>query len=87
VAWPEPSLPLESDGESADGEPDDEDEPPVAALPDDDESVVDGLELDAACAAMLAASVPAMLAATSPAVIAVVRRRPVSRSMSGPPLC
>jgi hypothetical protein len=69
------------DGESADDVPDDDDE-----LVDDD-PVVDDVELDAACAATPIAIVPAMLAATSPAVIAVARRRPVSRSIAGPPLC
>jgi hypothetical protein len=68
------------DGESADDVPDDDDE-----LVDDD-PVVDDVELEAACATPIAI-VPAMLAATSPAVIAVVRRRPVSRSIAGPPLC
>jgi hypothetical protein len=90
VAWPEPSAPLEIDGESADGEedgeedePDDEDDEDE---PVDDDSVVGELEFDAACAATAAATVPARLAATSPTVIAVVRRRPVSRSITGPPL-
>ena len=89
MAWPEPSAPLDIDGESADDEDDDEDEPDDEDDEDepvDDDSVVGELELDAACAATAAATVPARLAATSPTVIAVVRRRPVSRSITGPPL-
>jgi len=89
VAWPEPSAPLDIDGESADDEDDDEDEPDDEDDEDepvDDDSVVGELELDAACAATAAATVPARLAATSPTVLAVVRRRPVSRSITGPPL-
>jgi hypothetical protein len=82
VAWPEPSTPLDTDGESvADEDDDDDDDEPV-----DDDPVVGQLELDAACAATAAATVPAKLAATSPTVIAVVRRRPVFRSITGPPL-
>ena len=89
MAWPEPSAPLEIDGESADDEDDDGDEDEdddEEDEPVDDDSVVGELELDAACAATAAATVPARLAATSPTVIAVVRRRPVSRSITGPPL-
>ena len=82
MAWPEPSTPLDTDGESvADEDDEDDDDEPV-----DDDSVVGELELDAACAATAAATVPAKLAATSPTVIAVVRRRPVFRSITGPPL-
>ncbi len=87
MAWPEPSAPLDIDGESADDEDDDEDEPDDEDDEDepvDDDSVVGELELDAACAATAAATVPARLAATSPTVIAVVRRRPVSRSILVP---
>jgi hypothetical protein len=77
VTWPESSLPLESDGEVPADEFDDESEL--------DESVLDGVvvvvEVDSACAAAAASPAPARLATTSPAVIAVVRRRPLSRSI------
>ena len=85
----EPADEVDDEPEESDDEPDDEpddddaddevlDEPPLAALLDDELVLV---ELGWACAAAPATSVPAMLAAASPAVIAVVRRMPVSRSI------
>jgi len=79
-------LPLESEGES---------EFELADESSEVELLLDVLELpgvlvlvelpeEAACAATPTASVPARLAATSPPVIAVVRLRPVSRSIMIP---
>ena len=92
MAWPESLLPLESDGESELDESEldelelDAESSVVELL---DELVLELLEVlvllelpeEAACAATPTASVPARLAATSAPVIAVVRLRPVSRSM------
>jgi hypothetical protein len=89
VAWPESALPVDSDGEPAlDELPDDES--PVADVPlvaVDVLDVVVVLSDEAACAARLTASVPARLAATSVPVTMVVRRSPVSRSMTVPLIC
>lgn len=97
MAWPESLLPLESDGESEldESELDEleldelelDDESSVVELLDElvlellDVLVLVELSEEAACAATPTASVPARLAATSAPVIAVVRLRPVSRSM------
>jgi hypothetical protein len=78
VAWPESALPLDSDGESAD---------PDELLPDESlllllvVVVLVVVDVDSACAAAPAARIPAALTIASPAVIAVVRRRPVFRSI------
>jgi hypothetical protein len=87
VAWPESSVPLESDGESV-----------LLCVLDELPVVVEPLSVvavepfsvlvvvvasveSAAWAAMPTASVPAMLAAASTPVIAVVRRSPLFRSI------
>jgi hypothetical protein len=80
VAWPEPLLPVESDGESA---------LLLFVLLLDDEPVDVVVEVlllawSAACAAMPTPRAPARLATISAPVIAVVRLRPWSRSMSPP---